>query len=417
MSTDLSFFALVRLSLFSVVFVVAYCGANNPREGAHDFFSDLKTSDLTQVDLTVAVLDANDFGKFKGSEDAIQTSDTREIRQRIKRQDHEIENDRICQEVQSPGGPGVHRIREIKHHGYTLYFKPLEDFNKLILNMIIDNLWNLNEPYISDDNITISKNYFEDWDGREWIEMKVEFYRNKVSGPDHLALKVTFRNRTFSMVTSRWWRTHTYEGFLISTVGGASFLFDCITSATPSTSVSNLNKIGILGGTLGACFLLVILGMAIYILIRRHPREPRCDKHAPKVPPLPASLLLGTNKVKNIPYPEHIYEDFDMDTLARLRQAMNPETLGKCEDPGKSSPHLQACDVAPRMHPSKATEFPGGKEMPGISPDTTYVNEIKISLIEEKLKTRCRDSDPESHYVEMHGIPTKSPTSPKEFGQ
>ncbi|XP_066970900.1 uncharacterized protein [Macrobrachium rosenbergii] len=287
--------------------------------------------------------------------------------------------------------------------------------------MLIDNAMNIAPPYLYEEALAITRRMLEEASPTttpdQWHEFHVKYYKHQVDlslsslGRDKLALQVTVGNETRPLITKRWWRTHSYSGFQISVEGGADFLFDCAAqSIIHNAPVSLASQPLLLGGILGSCFLLVIAGWVLYLIFRK-PRRHDYDE-APPVPELPKSLLLSMDKVSHAPdASHHIYEEFDEDTLSRLRQKMNAATLGEClvaPKPSEQQPPPAAVgneyDI-PKGVPLRARPYERVKG--AILPkERVYANEASLTLIEQKIKatTGIRDSMPETHYIEMHGI-------------
>ncbi|XP_045606085.1 uncharacterized protein [Procambarus clarkii] len=299
-----------------------------------------------------------------------------------------------CSEVESPSGSGLHKIKEVRLSQYRFFIKPDPEFRELVFNMVIDNIWNINDPYMSPENLVIRKGELETDSEDSWLEVEVQYYRHVVTyGKDRHGLRVTVGALTRTMYSRRWWRTHSFEGFVISVRGPSKMLFDCYTSDfSKLLPIKAEYRLVLLGCILSAVFLLVVVLTWVYIVISR--RRRLASNHAPPVPPATKSMLLWRSRVKSDPDP--VYEEFGEDTLARLRQKLDPQTFGS----------YNATSGASSTDQHKNLKANAKEDEPEYRRDH-YDNFKPLSLLEQKQKAwldEPQGEPPESHYVEMHGI-------------
>ncbi|XP_047491998.1 uncharacterized protein LOC125041203 [Penaeus chinensis] len=314
-----------------------------------------------------------------------------------------------CLEVEVLTNKTFQPIKNVRQLHYTFFLRPRPEFIDIKFNMMIDNLWNLARPYESSETIVFSLADVEEAAERQsWVEITADYFKHEViNGRDKHGLRVTVGNVTRKMISSRWWRTHTFEGFLVSARGPATLLFDCPPQEVAAPVPVRLMKTPVLmGGILVLAFLLVVVPWVCFVYRRRANAD---LSEAPDVPPLPKSLqLLEKNKVSKCPDQENVYEEFDEDTLSRLRQKLYPQNLrGEKKGPGDSEApvyhHYEKLGKPRPLLRQKAVETTE-KSAPA---ENYYENAPTMSLREEKEKLRKEDrqrSLSESHYVEMHGI-------------
>lgn len=296
---------------------------------------------------------------------------------------------RNCPLVESPAGAGLHKVNEINLLEYTFFIKPQPGFRALVFHMKIDNLWNSRGPYLTDEKIVFSDSDLGSDDINSWLEVQVNYYRHIVHlGRDKHGLIVRVGNWSRSIRSSPWWKTHSFEGFVVLVGGSAKLMFDCLPRAVSEQSpVHLLYKPVLLGCVLGGAFVLVVAAW-VYLLLTRRGR-PHSDV-PPPIPKLPESLLLQRGQKSD---PDSTYEEFDEDTLLRLRQKLDPDTFA-CYNTGSADAHCGFKDDD-RDDGTKAL-------MPSCDEEVR-----KLSLLEEKQKAwqeNPGEPAPETHYVEMHGI-------------
>ncbi|XP_063597520.1 uncharacterized protein LOC134774127 isoform X2 [Penaeus indicus] len=313
-----------------------------------------------------------------------------------------------CHEVEVLTNKTFQPIRNVRQLHYTFFLRPRPEFKDIKFNMMIDNLWNLARPYESSESIVFSLADVEEAAERQsWVEITANYFKHEViNGRDKHGLRVTIGNVTREMISSRWWRTHTFEGFLVSARGPATLLFDCPPQEVAApVPVRHMRTPVLMGGILVLAFLLVVVPWVCFVCRRRANAD---LSEAPDVPPLPKSLLLEKNKVSKCPDQDNVYEEFDEDTLSRLRQKLYPQNLrGEKEGAGDSETpvyhHYEKLGKPRPLLRQKAVETTE-KSAPA---ENYYENAPTMSLREEKEKLRKEDrqrSLSESHYVEMHGI-------------
>lgn len=313
-----------------------------------------------------------------------------------------------CLEVEVLTNKTYQPIRHIMPKHYSFFLRPRPEFKDIKFNMMIDNLWNLAGPYESAETIVISLADVEEAAERQrWVEVTADYFKHEViNGRDKLGLRVTVGNVTREMISSRWWRTHKFDGFLLSARGPATLLFDCPPQkAAAPEPVRLMNTPVLMGGILVLAFLLVVVPWVCFVFRRRANAD---LNEAPDVPPLPKSLLLEKNKVSKCPDQDNVYEEFDEDTLSRLRQKLYPQNLrGEKEALEDSAApvyhHYEKLGKPRPLLRQKAVETTE-KSAPA---ENYYENAPTMSLREEKERLRKEDrqrSLSESHYVEMHGI-------------
>ncbi|XP_042857906.1 uncharacterized protein LOC122244146 isoform X2 [Penaeus japonicus] len=314
-----------------------------------------------------------------------------------------------CLEVEVLTNKTFQPVKIVRQLHYTFFLRPRPEFIDIKFNMMIDNLWNLALPYESSEAVVFSRADVEEEAERQaWVQITVEYFKHEVkNGRDKHGLRITVGNVTRQMISSRWWRTHAFEGFLVSARGPAKLLFDCPPQELVSPVPARLmNTPVLLGGILVLAFLVVVVPWMCFVYRRRANAD--LDE-GPEVPPLPKSLLLEKGKVSKCPDQDNVYEEFDEDTLSRLRQKLYPQNLrGEGKDAPGDAPVYHHYEKLGKPRPLLRQKAVETKEKSGAPPaENYYENAPTMSLREEKEKLRKEDrqrSLSESHYVEMHGI-------------
>lgn len=196
-----------------------------------------------------------------------------------------------CLEVEVLTNKTYQPIRHIMPKHYSFFLRPRPEFKDIKFNMMIDNLWNLAGPYESAETIVFSLADVEEAAERQrWVEVTADYFKHEVvNGRDKLGLRVTVGNVTREMISSRWWRTHKFDGFLLSARGPATLLFDCPPQkAAAPEPVRLMNTPVLMGGILVLAFLLVVVPWVCFVFRRRANAD---LNEAPDVPPLPKSLV------------------------------------------------------------------------------------------------------------------------------
>lgn len=196
-----------------------------------------------------------------------------------------------CLEVEVLTNKTFQPVKIVRQLHYTFFLRPRPEFIDIKFNMMIDNLWNLALPYESSEAVVFSRADVEEEAERQaWVQITVEYFKHEVkNGRDKHGLRITVGNVTRQMISSRWWRTHAFEGFLVSARGPAKLLFDCPPQELVSPVPARLmNTPVLLGGILVLAFLVVVVPWMCFVYRRRANAD--LDE-GPEVPPLPKSLV------------------------------------------------------------------------------------------------------------------------------
>nr|XP_053628376.1 uncharacterized protein LOC128685768 [Cherax quadricarinatus] len=202
------------------------------------------------------------------------------------------ESETNCTVVESSRELGLHMIKEVKLSQYKFFIKPEPEFRKLVFHMKIDNLWNVDDPYVTYENLDLNNWELENVSHSPWKEIEVKYYRHVRSGRDKHGLQVSVGKLSKAMSSSPWWRTHNYEGFVVFIEGPATIQFDCFPPeyAMSSLSMQAMRNPVVLGSLLGSVFLVLVVlaGVLIIMTRRKHNQHP---DYPPPVPPLPKSRV------------------------------------------------------------------------------------------------------------------------------
>ncbi|KAK3861488.1 hypothetical protein Pcinc_032560 [Petrolisthes cinctipes] len=341
----------------------------------------------------------------------------------------------------------VTKIITSEETAYSFFFKPLPGFRRLVINMLVDNDMDVSGAYEHKEKSVVVNGWELGQDSIDedgWVPVKVEYYRHRVSwAPDRLGLRVTVgANSSVSRsinTRNRW--THDYEGFVAYMDGRAEFVTGCIPPSVVlpihhhhlSASHSELQvqhiKSPLLLLVLALGGLLLVLTVLIAVLVVMKRRRSSRDGRPPLPKQLPRSTLLkgrGRSKTEL----DHIYEEFDEDAMAKLRRKLeldnftcnSEENDNDDDDDDDEEGHYTKPPQPVRVHRGgklKERLKKGGAaknpkdvvEGASMSDKATYLN-MNLNLQEAKAKAWKEDpklgTPPEEHYVEMHGIVSRT---------
>ncbi|MPC45269.1 hypothetical protein E2C01_038964 [Portunus trituberculatus] len=167
-------------------------------------------------------------------------------------------------------------------------------FNGLVFRAKVNNKISPGSWKYFKESLFVSSSRMEiDWTHPMWIPVEINYFKTEVSfGPDRHALKVKVGKSVDKNLITRWWRTHSYEGFAVEAEGPVKILFNCNPSSAKAESVIDTEGQAhtVLIASLCGCFLLVVGSATLYFLIMR--RSPLLQDYPGNTP---TSLTLPEN--------------------------------------------------------------------------------------------------------------------------
>ncbi|XP_045112483.1 uncharacterized protein LOC123505340 [Portunus trituberculatus] len=315
-----------------------------------------------------------------------------------------------CHVLEVKDRTGHHNILDTKtaETSFIFYILPQPGFNGLVFRAKVNNKISPGSWKYFKESLFVSSSRMEiDWTHPMWIPVEINYFKTEVSfGPDRHALKVKVGKSVDKNLITRWWRTHSYEGFAVEAEGPVKILFNCNPSSAKAESVIDTEGQAhtVLIASLCGCFLLVVGSATLYFLIMR--RSPLLQDY-PGNTPTSLTLLRGRPTRKN-ESSENIYESIQESTLKNLRQNLTAGKLSSSpRDPCSTTTTMDRCSggLAERNDSMKVS-LDSIAQMPDTAQDA-----LTFSLLEEKEALRDYfglDSPVESHYVEMHGIVSRT---------
>lgn len=314
-----------------------------------------------------------------------------------------------CPVSETQGGRIVDADAVSKHN---FFIQPQKGFEKLEFRVKLDRKYLPGSWQFSRQSLVVTILQMDiDWAHPTWIPVDIEYYKKDIPyGPNPHTLRVKVGRNVNKELTTGWWRTHSYEGFVVNAVGPVKFRLKCDSRITAAQRVDDRGEAGqtlLIVCVLGFCFLLVVGAVVIYLIIVRRRRPQRDNQN--DLPPVPTSLLRGS-RVSRDCESENVYETIDEKTLAKFRQNLNSDSLAI----GQTQPRNDCSGgLSEGLYQNATTTRDSAAPTcgsPGL-PSGGARGMMVMSLLEEKEATReyfGLDSPLESHYVEMHGIVSRT---------
>lgn len=375
-----------------------------------------------QVMFCVLVLIVHDCSAIRDVLE-LETKET-PIQARVKRKAQD------CRELEVKGGAGHQNILDAKEEETSSSFSilPLQGFSSLVFRPKVKRKYlPSNWRYYKESLVVNSSRMEIDRTNPMWIPVEIKYLKKKVSlGPDRHTLNVKVGRSVNKNLIFRLWGMHSYEGFAVEAVGPVKVLFNCKPLSSKAESVVDTGGEGyttggegytILTVSLLSCFLLLVGSAALYLLITRARRSSPSQDNPCNTPPQSLPLQLRGHPGRKSECSENIYESLDESTLKKIRQNLSADKLysnlrdqcsgGLAKSNNTTITTLDQCSggLAETNVSTKASLHPVAR-MPGAAQDA-----LAFSLLEEKEAMRDHfglDSPVESHYVEMHGIVSRT---------
>lgn len=209
--------------------------------------------------------------------------------ERVKRKTTE------CPIMEIDDRSGLQKIADTSDETLIFFIQPEPGFSRLVFHMKVDNNLDFTSWKYAEKALDISSSRFNiDWSHPAWIPVEVEYFKKEKSfGKDRHALRVKVGEDVNDILITKWWRTHSYEGFTIYAEGPVRVLM-CNPETAMAESVvglyyGNERLVLLILSVLGACFLLVMLAAIVYLLNARCSSTP--SNHPPPLPRFPKSWV------------------------------------------------------------------------------------------------------------------------------
>lgn len=324
---------------------------------------------------------------------------------RVKRQTDE------CPVLETGQGSGLQKIVDTTDETQSFFIQPQPGFNRLVFRVKVNNKFDFSSWKYHKKTLDISSSRLNiDWTHPTSIPVQVTYFKNKVSfAQDRHALRVKVGQDVNEVLLTSWWRTHSYEGFAVYAEGPLKVYLDCNSQDPKTASIKQEEEkvpVLLILSAVGGCFLMVVGATIVYLLTTRCARARR--DNPPPVPKFPKSLLFERH-IHREKDSEPIYETIDESTLAKLRQNLDSETLGRPQgvrDQDKPSATGLKEKTMTLWNQTFEREC-HSSTIPGDDARGT----LELSLLEEKAALRQSsglESPMENHYVEMHGIVSRT---------
>lgn len=328
-----------------------------------------------------------------------------------------------CRELEVKGWAGHQNILDAKEEETSSSFSilPLQGFSSLVFRPKVKKKYFSSSWRYYKDSLVVNSSRMEiDRPNPMWIPVEIKYLKKKVSlGPDQHTLNVKVGRNVNKSLIFHLWGMHSYEGFAVEAVGPVKVRFNCKLPSPEAESVVDTEGEGytVLTVSLLSCLLLLVGSAALYLLITRARRSSPSQDNPCNTPPQSLPLQLRGHPARKSECTENIYESLDESTLKKIRQNLSADKLysnlrdqcsgGLAKSNNTTMTTLDQCSggLAESNASTKASLHPVAR-VPGAAQDA-----LAFSLLEEKEAMRDRfglDSPVESHYVEMHGIVSRT---------
>ena len=202
-----------------------------------------------------------------------------------------------CSVSETKDGKGFQKIIDASAvTTFNFFIQPQPGFTSLVFRAKLNNKLTAGSWKYFKESLVVNRSQIEiDWTHPTWIPVETEYFKKDVRfAPDRHALRVKVGRVVNEELITRWWRTHSYEGFTVEAEGPLKILRNCYQGNTMLEKIVTTGELRgpiLIACVLGSSFLLALSIATLYLLITR--RSHSAQNNRPHVPTSLVSSLLG----------------------------------------------------------------------------------------------------------------------------